>query len=398
MSLMALLKAEKEAKMEKKSNSSSEKTSDLASSSAPTTPSASSSGINPTNKTKPIVVSTKIKPKSVSITSKNLKPVFQKLTVGHNKVLMSQGDIKSLGIKPGSLVCVSTVNNSSDTIGSNAILLAVWAREDVPVGSVLVPYLWNMNFHASSVSTNTKHDKFVSLSTDVSSLRTKPCSNLLLSIDSEFNANLSDDQLKALILNQAFLGYVRSLLQTVFLAPGLLFSCTWYGLMLKLSVVRVVSCGSNNSIDSNGSGQCQYQVTSQTNIEFDTGSHCFSNEEDNDDVSRSSDSKTVSVVDNSISTLSAATTSSFHGFAGYPEVVAEALKCLSFNLDGNNGSGRVMGSLLKPPKGMLIHGASGVGKTKLVHAIARFVTERNAIPGAVSYTVAHVPSTLLLSK
>jgi hypothetical protein len=329
-------------------------------------------------------------------------------------------------VKPGSLLCVSTLDAPEPPEG---ILLAAWAREDVPVGSALIPYLWNVNFYASGASSGgggggSKHEKFVCVNTAVSSFLIQPCAGLLLSLSQEMNSGLTSEQMESLARNRSFLEYVVSLLQCVYVSSALTFSCTWYGTMLKVSVARAV--GATHCLVGAAQSQ-QFQVGARTVIEFDGGSGQFSDPKLNMAPGGASVSFVpplplpLPLLNNApgahptAATLSAESKeskASFHGFAGYPEVVADALKCISFSLPpagvrqtavtssgSGSGSGSTQKRLLRAPKGLLIHGASGVGKTKLVQAIVRCVSESaGATAAGPSYTVVYVPSTLLLSK
>lgn len=274
------------------------------------------------------------------------------------RCLLPASVIKSLGLRPGASLCVE--------VGSTPILCKVFPNKKASNLSDLIVLnkVWQVNMEApegsaaSSSASTSSSSKKVSLNvSQLSRVRVLPCRQLtlLLSAASKHLEGV------ALVSSVEFRQYLHGILRGACLSPNARLGLSSRGSPVVFQVLNLASTVSTQSLSDDII--VFYELSEQTQIQI---LDSFV------EVSNSSTHSLTSTFDN----LSACTAEienrveSSEGFVGYNKEVHIAASLMS---DGLGlvviGPERDNKDLFSSPKGLIIHGPPGVGKSRLLRAL-----------------------------
>lgn len=324
------------------------------------------------------------------ISSKQLKPIFQKTQSGFEKVFMHASDMKQLSVRANDAIIVS--GNQKN------VMFNVWHRDDVPAGSIVIHPMWNAICAPSISGTSTISSpgggggvKHLTISTDLQNYYLYSCNSVSVNFTSD---TVLTDTHKKMLRDSLFKAYVSSSIQNTYLPSGVcILSFTWNGVRYRFNVVTIDDCCSEVVERTTEEGeiemgqvldrrQCMYKITSHTVI--------YIGSEGENSVSSGDAPRRIAMTEES--TIAE---DNFYGFCGYCAQIEALLSYTVAHPVNSLCHSQTVASLIKKPKGILLYGPPGTGKTLLLDSFTRYIARINS--SAHTYSVCEVNHHILLS-
>jgi len=276
---------------------------------------------------------------------------------------MNSKDMKARNIKIGDYIIVKSVSS----LTNNEIIVRVWPSKTLLSGLILLHSIWKASVPSGSKDI-TDGQREVAIDT-APRINITSCKKVLFMIN---NDDLGAQQLYNHsdiyqdIKGSIFKSYLLDLLSTSCIDNNTCFTLIWKGKKINLTVIKVTS---NTPNDKNEN--VVYVLDNNTEIQFQLGNTQLN--ESNDD---SSDGMHTSVAQHH-----AYFNNNLHLYKGYTQEMQEVWntlsKCLHYTVPQaklSDADMRLYSILTKPPKGVLLHGPRGIGKTRLLSNFTQFLS------------------------
>lgn len=315
--------------------------------------------------------------------SKDLNILFQSksnaediIVCGMNKILMNLSDMKSLFVKAGNYIKISSLKTFSDSNDTGhfsslpvSMLCRVFPSKQLTQGVAVMNKGWTSNFDKLQSKRDVRN-RMASISTKMTNVRIMECTTC------EFCIEGIEDNVASSSTFQAYL--IETLLE-VALSMTLEPSVSWCGKPYTLKVMKLHQEGSQQNIQPTAEIDVYYIVSRTTlfrpaardiNSTADIGTAL-----DSDDFIIDSTLSERDQIEAKINYIS-------NRFGGYSEQVKEAVIVMQMALEVNHhivtstpahmhAPQRRVFAPLKAPRGILLFGAAGTGKSKLCHLLTK---------------------------
>ncbi len=273
---------------------------------------------------------------------------------------MNSKDMKLRNIKIGDFISVK----SASSVTNNRIIVRVWPSKTLLSGLVLLHSIWKGSFPSGSKDvTDGQREVVVDTAPKIITSTCKKAVFVVNNDDLEINR---PSELYQDIKGSIFKSYLLDLLSTSCVDANTCFTLIWKGRKVTLTICALIS-----SSPTDGSDGLVYVLDNNTEIQFQfSETQLIGSEEDS------------SSTNTNISQCNTYFNDNLRLFPGYTEEIQEVWNALNKcfhhttpHIQLPAADMKIFSILSRPPKGILLHGPRGIGKSKLLSNFTQLLSK-----------------------
>ena len=275
-----------------------------------------------------------------------------------DSILMNNTDMRQCNLRSGSYVHLKVDADLEDEVGQEAyLLLRVWPSKTLGNKMVTINRTWWPNFTAKA-----KEERIGLINTRFKDIRVLPCHKLRVLVMSN-EQDLSNDVLHS----STFIEHVRAYIFEIPLLNRQMMGVLYRGRAIVIQFIRIqgdASFSTDDGSSENSRLTCAYKVTSDTFISITTTDE---NENEGAGISSNKEQTSRALVFGGYTEQLEYANNILRLTLGLHAMNTPIQEALSHHADKNTDN--MLPQLFTLPKGLLIHGPRGSGKTLLMHTL-----------------------------